>query len=61
MRKEVFANMDLSILPMIATLLFIAVFVGVCIWVFRRGSTEIYHKASTDLLEDDNNEMLTQK
>ncbi len=53
MRKEVFANMDLSVLPMIGTFLFLAVFIGVCIWIYRRGSSELYEKISNKLLEDD--------
>ena len=52
MRKEVFANMDLSILPSIGLLCFLFVFIGVLFWIYRRGSKDLYKEISSTILEE---------
>ncbi len=51
MRKEVFANMDLSVLPSIGLMCFLLVFVGILIWSYRRGSKDLYEEISNGILE----------
>ncbi|EQC47874.1 cytochrome C oxidase, Cbb3-type, CcoQ subunit [Bacteriovorax sp. DB6_IX] len=44
--------MDMSILPTIGLLLFLAVFIGVFLWSFRKGSKLTYEEAGLKALED---------
>lgn len=46
--------MDMSILPTIGLLLFLAVFIGVFLWSFRKGSDLTYDEAGKAALEDGN-------
>lgn len=52
MFKQVIANMDMAIFPTIALVLFLGVFIGATIWVFRKRSSEIYQEISLNALED---------
>ncbi len=52
MFKEVMAAMNMDILPTIALLLFVTVFVGVVIWSFRKGSSKVYENVSSSALDD---------
>lgn len=52
MKKEVIANMDISLLPTIGLLLFLAVFIGVLFWSFRKGTNELYKDISDKALND---------
>lgn len=52
MFKQVIAGMNLEILPTVALILFVSVFVGASIWVFRKKSKEIYHDISMNALND---------
>jgi len=52
MKKEVIASMDMSILPTIGLLLFLAVFIGVFLWSFRKGSDLTYEEAGLKALDD---------
>ena len=52
MKKEVIANMDMSILPTIGLLLFLGVFIGVLIWSFRNGSTKLYEQVMDSALDE---------
>lgn len=54
MFKQVFAQFDAPIWPSIALLLFFAVMCGSFLWVYRRGSKEIYKATSNLPLIDDN-------
>ncbi|MEE3078471.1 MAG: cbb3-type cytochrome c oxidase subunit 3 [Bdellovibrionota bacterium] len=51
MRKEVFANMDLSTLPSIGLICFLAVFIGVLLWSYRKGSKDLYKEISNGILD----------
>jgi cbb3-type cytochrome oxidase subunit 3 len=46
MIREALAHLHWSWLPVISMLLFSAVFVGVLLWSYRRGSAEIYKEMS---------------
>ncbi|EQC43955.1 cbb3-type cytochrome c oxidase subunit 3 [Bacteriovorax sp. Seq25_V] len=52
MFKEAIAAVNMNILPTIALLLFVSVFVGVVIWSFRKGSSKVYESVSSNALND---------
>ncbi len=54
MKKQVFESFDLTILPSIGMVLFLTVFIGMIIWVFRKNSKEIYQEMSQIPLEEGN-------
>jgi hypothetical protein len=47
MKAEAFTNFTLIYLPVLGLFLFLAIFVTVCIWVFRKNSSEFYKDLST--------------
>ena len=53
MKRQVFENFDLTILPSIGMILFLSVFLGMVIWVFRRNSKQIYNEMSQIPLEEE--------
>lgn len=52
MFKQVIGSMNIEILPTIALILFVSVFAGASVWVFRKRSKEIYHDISVNALDD---------
>lgn len=52
MFKQVIASMNLEILPTVALILFVSVFVGAMFWVFRNKSSELYQEISKNALDD---------
>jgi hypothetical protein len=44
MIRQHLAGLHWTWLPVISMLLFLAVFIGVCIWVYRKESTDVYRK-----------------
>ncbi|MBU6153010.1 MAG: CcoQ/FixQ family Cbb3-type cytochrome c oxidase assembly chaperone [Bdellovibrionales bacterium] len=46
MIRQYLAALHWTWLPVISMFLFLAVFLGVCIWVYRKESTEIYRSLS---------------
>ncbi len=55
MKRQVFENFDLTILPSIGMILFLSVFLGMVIWVFRKNSKQIYSEMSQIPLEEERN------
>lgn len=51
MIRETLAQLHWSTLPVISMLLFMAVFMGAWIWVYRKGSGKIYEEVSRLPLE----------
>lgn len=54
MKSEVLTNSGLSILPTVAMVLFVLVFIGVVIWTFKKSNNEVF-KASEQIPLDDSN------
>lgn len=46
MKQSVLAGFDWTILTNIALLIFLGLFIGIVIWVFRKDSNKIYQEAS---------------
>jgi len=46
MKSEVLSNFTFTLLPIIALILFVVLFVGVVFWVYRKSSGDVYGKAS---------------
>jgi hypothetical protein len=44
MIRQYLAGLHWTWLPVISMLLFLGVFLGVCIWVYRKDSSEIYRE-----------------
>lgn len=53
MMREVLSHYDLPILSCIGLLLFLGVFCGALIWVFRKGSSDFYAKLKNLPLQDE--------
>lgn len=47
MKQSVLAGFDWTILTNIALLIFLTLFIGIVIWVFRKDSSKIYQEASS--------------
>jgi cbb3-type cytochrome oxidase subunit 3 len=56
MIRQVLANYPLMDLVLVGQLLFLAIFVGVVAWVFRRGSSKFYDSLARVPLEENENE-----
>lgn len=46
MKQSVLAGFDWTILTNLALIIFLSLFIGILFWVFRKGSSKIYQKAS---------------
>lgn len=57
MKGEILSRTDLLFMPEISLLLFMAVFAGTLLWIFRPGSQEIYRRRSLMVLDDDEAEV----
>jgi len=44
MIREFLSHLHWTWLPVISMILFMAVFIGACLWVYRKGSQEIYRE-----------------
>lgn len=44
MKQQVLAYFPMKSLPLIGLILFLVLFVGILIWVYRRGSDQFYKK-----------------
>jgi len=51
MIRDFLANLHWSTLPVISMFMFLSVFIGAILWVFRKDSTEIYNGLSALPLE----------
>ena len=51
MIREALSHLHWSVLPVVSMLSFLAVFLGILFWSFRRGSAEIYQEAGLLPLE----------
>lgn len=54
MTKEVLANLNMPWLPSIGLLLFLVLFVGMLIWINRRGSDDFYRQVQGLPMDDGN-------
>ncbi|PIK15418.1 cbb3-type cytochrome c oxidase subunit 3 [Halobacteriovorax sp. JY17] len=52
MIKETLMNFDYSLAQTIVTILFVTLFVGMLIWINRKGSDRYYEKAQNLALEE---------
>lgn len=52
MKKQVFENFDITLLPSLGMILFLVLFIGVVIWVFRKSSEKLYHEVENLPLEE---------
>jgi hypothetical protein len=52
MKKEVMALANFEILPAIALFCFLAVFVGMLFWIYRKGSDEVHKEICESVLND---------
>ena len=55
MKSQVFKNFDLTILPSIGMILFLIIFLGMIIWIFRKDSKSIYKELSNIPLDEGKN------
>lgn len=55
MIRSYLANLHWSVLPVVSMGLFIAVFLGVVIWVNRKGSDKVYNQMKNIVLEGNSN------
>jgi len=46
MKSVAFTNFTMIYLPVIGLFLFLTIFIGVCIWVFRNNSNNFYKEMS---------------
>ena len=56
MIRDFLSNLHWSTLPVISMFLFISVFLGAVIWVFRKESTEVYQELGALPLEKEGNQ-----
>ena len=56
MIRELLTHVHWSILPVVSMMLFISVFVGSLIWVFRKESSSVYVKLAALPLEESSHE-----
>ena len=52
MKKEVMANMDMTAFPIIGLFCFLAVFIGVIFWIYRKNSSAVYADAANSALDE---------
>ncbi len=53
MKNEILSRTDLLFLPELSLLIFVAIFVGALVWIFRPGAAAAYHSRSQLPLRDD--------
>lgn len=53
MKNEILSRTDLLLLPELSLLIFMAIFVGTLVWIFRPGATAAYERRSRLPLADD--------
>ena len=53
MIREFLSHLHWTTLPIITMLMFMGVFFGAVLWVYRRQSTAVYHEASRLPLQDE--------
>ena len=53
MKSQVLANFDITWLPVTALIIFLVVFFGVLLLIFRKDSKKIYNQAESLPLEND--------
>ena len=53
MKSDILSLTDLSLLPELSLLIFLAVFVGAVVWIFRPGSRQAYARRAQLALDDD--------
>ena len=53
MIRELLTNLHWSTLPTLGMMLFLTLFVGCLLWVYRKGSEQIYQKISQLPLENE--------
>jgi len=53
MKNEILSRTDLLFLPEISLVIFVAIFVGALVWIFRPGSAATYRSRSRLPFSDD--------
>lgn len=59
MKREILSNTDLLVLPELTLFIFLAIFVGALVWMYRPGSREFYDRRGRMPLEDDTADLST--
>ena len=54
MKADILSLSEYAYLAEISTLIFMAVFIGALVWMFRPGSREVYEAVATMPLDDQN-------
>lgn len=50
--SDIMGHLDLAVYPIVAMVIFLGIFAGVCLRVFRRGRNEEFRNAASLPLED---------
>lgn len=53
MKREILSNTDLLVLPELTLFIFLAIFVGALLWIYRPGSRDFYDRRGRMPLEED--------